>query len=161
MFTRPRLLPLALMMLGIGGTLWVYLAAPALPPSSSDWRVAIQEAIQQVVPPSAHSCGYVPLGESRIDSARCIQESEQAGRSYWVASQAQGIDSQVWEVVYRSEDKTLQRLSFDSYGWEQSHSNRTKPSFGHPHKEGCQRMVLGGKIFDGKFEYIEPAFSCE
>ncbi len=167
MFTRPRLLPVALtlLVLGIGAVLSIYIADSPVPPSEAELRVAIhasiQGAIQEALPATAHSCGYVFLREDRSESMRCVKEFDLAGSSYWVASEAQGLDSLVWVVVYRGEKQSMQQLVFDSYVADIGHATASKPTFKTLSRKECKRLVLGGKVTDGKYEYIEPAFSCE
>ncbi|WP_331175748.1 hypothetical protein [Roseateles sp.] len=123
------------------------------------WHAEAQSAVLGIVPTSMRACGFVALGADRIAALKCVEHAERHHLPYWVASEAQGIDSHVWVVVLKDADGASQ-LILDSYGWETSASRR--PRFGVtalPCEAVEVHAAVQVKDSDG-FAMYQPAFDC-
>lgn len=123
------------------------------------WHAEAQSTVLGIVPDRLRACGFVALGADRGAAMACVEHAERHQLPYWVASEAQGIDSHVWVVVLKDADGTSQLL-LDSYGWETSPSRR--PHFGVT-EVPCEAIeghaAVQVKDSDG-FAMHQPAFNC-
>lgn len=123
------------------------------------WHAEAQSTVLSIVPDSLRACGFVALGADRGAALKCVEHAERHQLPYWVASEAQGIDSHVWVVVLKEADGASQLL-LDSYGWEIGTSRR--PRFGVT-KLPCEAIEVHAAVqvknSDG-FAMHQPAFDC-
>ncbi|OWQ85732.1 hypothetical protein CDN99_21905 [Roseateles aquatilis] len=123
------------------------------------WHAAAQSTVLGIVPNSSRDCGFVALGADPSAALKCVEHAERHQLAYWVASEAQGIDSHVWVVVLKDADGASQLL-LDSYGWETSASRR--PRFGVTELP-CEAVEVHAAVHvkdsDG-FAMYQPAFDC-
>ncbi|HEY9107739.1 MAG TPA: hypothetical protein VIN58_13755 [Roseateles sp.] len=123
------------------------------------WHAEAQNTVLGIVPDSLRACGFVALGANRAAALECVEHAERHQLPYWVASEAQGIDSHVWVVVLKDADGASQLL-LDSYGWETATPGR--PRFGVT-KLPCEAIEVHAAVqvkdSDG-FAMHRPAFDC-
>lgn len=123
------------------------------------WQTEAQSTVLGVVPDGLRACGFVALGGDRGAALQCLEHAERHQLPYWVASEAQGIDSHVWVVVLKDAEGASQ-LHLDSYGWETGTSRRPRFSVTRLPCEGVQAHAAAPvKDSDGLAVYL-PAFTC-
>ncbi|OWQ48917.1 hypothetical protein CDL60_03265 [Roseateles noduli] len=119
------------------------------------WRVEAREAVFGVVPEGLRACGFVALDGDRTAALKCVEHAERHQLPYWVASEADGIDSAVWVVVLKDADGAWQLL-LDSYGLE----NAPRPRFGVA-KLPCESIEAHAAVNDPDGHATRsPAFDC-
>ena len=127
--------------------------------SALEWRAEAERTVLNAVPDGFRPCGFVPLGADRREALNCIEFAERHGLPYWVASQAQGIDSQVWLVVLRATDGNSQLL-LDSYDGQARRPQQ--PRFTVT-KLACESIETAEPVqirdSDG-LQWRQPAFAC-
>lgn len=123
------------------------------------WQAEAQGAVLGIVPDGLRACGFVALGAARVAALKCVEHAERHQLPYWVASEAQGIDSHVWVVVLKATDGASQLL-LDSYGSETGSPRR--PRFGVMELP-CEAIEVHAAVqvkdSDG-FAMYHPAFDC-
>lgn len=123
------------------------------------WRDEAQATVLNIVPDGLRACGFVALGADRGAALKCIEHAERHQLHYWVASEAQGIDSHVWVVVLK-DARGASQLLLDSYGWEAA--PHRWPRFGVTELP-CEAIEVNAAVqvkdSDGFFN-ATPAFDC-
>ena len=64
----------------------------------------IASRLVELVGKDAQSCGLVRLGMPFQSAWQCATAQDEAGASFWLAREAQPVDSRVWYIVARSRD---------------------------------------------------------
>lgn len=123
------------------------------------WQDKAREAVLQLVPKGLRSCGFVRLGADRRAAMQCVEHAERHGLAYWVASEAQGIDSHVWVVVLKRVGSASQLL-LDSYGWEGTPHRRPRFTVSQLPCEAINVNAAGQVKDSDGFGMHLPAFSC-
>jgi len=155
MFSSPPLLPVSLVLCSLGMVIALVSIDTRRPAEQEQaWRHIVETAAEQHQSDGAIRCGVLPLGADATEAVECIENARRHGQAFWVLSQAQGIDSEVW-IMIRGEKGDLSAVYFDSYGWEERH----EPSFS-TFKGGCKSLVVGKLHRRADYEFYEPAISC-
>jgi len=123
------------------------------------WHAEAHGTVLGIVPDRLRACGFVALGADRVAAPKCVENAERHQLPYWVASEAQGIDSHVWVVVLKDAGIPSQLL-LDSHGWETAIAGR--PRFGVMELP-CEAIEVHAAVQvkdSDSFAMNHPAFNC-
>jgi hypothetical protein len=77
-------------------------------------RQTLLAQIKATAGSEALSCGLAPLGSNTADTTSCARKAFSDHQAFWVASELQGDDSELWLVVISNGSGTLRSHMFDS-----------------------------------------------
>jgi hypothetical protein len=77
-------------------------------------RRTLLAQIEAIAGSDALSCGLTLLGEDLSTATSCVVAALANGQDFWVASELQGDDSELWRVVVRNGGGTFKSQTFDS-----------------------------------------------
>jgi hypothetical protein len=119
-----------------------------------EWDRALKATINDTLATAGKSCGFVALGQDRTEATRCMKQAQRDVVAFWVASQVQGIDSQVWIVVRADANANWSEISFDTYDWARRGVVQITERSCRGPKFGTTTQVDGHTL-------VEPAVHCE
>jgi hypothetical protein len=77
-------------------------------------EAVLSEQVRELAGRDATECGAIGLVEGVNESASCASRAHSEGRAFWVASQVQSDDSDIWVVVIGGAGGGLSSVHFDS-----------------------------------------------
>jgi hypothetical protein len=98
-----------------------------------DWHTLVEDAIKKSISNDATSCGFVEIDADRYESNRCVELAESKEKPYWVTTQIQGEDSELWIAYHKMSDGSSEEIFFDSYSLD----DHEKPQFHVAEKTKC------------------------
>jgi hypothetical protein len=124
-------------------------------PSLNQWRDTVSRTAANLMPLGAKNCGAIGLQDDPSVARSCVSTSVQSGISFGVLSQAQGEDSEVWQLIVRTSDGKTRGFTFDSFGWE----HRGIPSF-TTREIPCHAIGHRNKEIESGIGQVKPAIFC-
>ena len=77
-------------------------------------RQTLLAQIEEIAGSGALSCGFAPLRSDTADTTSCARKAFSDHQAFWVASELQGDDSELWLVVSSNGSGALRSHMFDS-----------------------------------------------
>jgi len=106
---------------------WLYKFLPEDPSSTLVGRSPLQirsdahreylkflTTLKNLAGPSAKECGAITLRDTAESGLNCGESALSEGKSFWLAVQLQGVDSEVWAGLVQDEKSNSFSVNFDS-----------------------------------------------